>query len=140
MTEPSKKIEQWQQEDAGRLSALFKSKSRLSQAEFGAQYEIGSQGMVWQYLSGRRPLNIKAAGAFARGLGVKIEDFSPEIAKQVVAASKKTGEQPVEPKPWPFDRVDQRKVAALDTGGKARLEAAILIAAAQVGVDIKKTD
>lgn len=87
-TEP-KPIESWQLEDAGRLKAIFdRREPKISQADFGVQYELGTQGMVSQYLLGRRPLNIKAAGAFARGLGVTVETFSPTIAEQINAASR----------------------------------------------------
>lgn len=78
-----RKIESWQAEDAARLKRLFDEKSRLSQEEFGAQFEVGSQGMVWQYLNGRSPLNLSAAIKFARGLGVNVSDFSPALALQL---------------------------------------------------------
>ena len=42
-------------------------------------------------------------------------------------------------KAWPFRSVDEAKVRNLDEIPLAQLEAAILIAAAQVGLDIKKT-
>lgn len=89
-TEP-KTLEPWQNEDALRLKALFdKREPKISQAEFGEKFEIGSQGMVWQYLAGRRPLNIKAATAFARGLGVNVEEISPSIAAEIAAAASHT--------------------------------------------------
>lgn len=89
-TEP-KTLEDWQLEDARRLKVLFDSREpKISQTEFGAKFEIGSQGMVWQYVAARRPLNIKAATAFARGLGVNVEDFSPTIAGQISAAAAQT--------------------------------------------------
>src|SRR3990167_1101145 len=52
----------------------------MSQEEFGAQYGIGTQPMVWQYLNGWRPLNIEAAAKFAHGLRCTIHDISPEMA------------------------------------------------------------
>ncbi|MBY0237884.1 MAG: S24 family peptidase [Burkholderiaceae bacterium] len=88
MKNEPKPLEPWQIEDARALKDLFERREpKISQADFGAQFEIGSQGMVWQYLSARRPLNIKAATAFARGLGVKVEEFSRTIAEQISAAS-----------------------------------------------------
>lgn len=39
---------------------------------------------------------------------------------------------------WPFSQVDEAKARALSDTDRARLEAAILIAAAQVGLDVKK--
>lgn len=54
---------------------------RISQLQFGADHDIGTQGMVWQYLNGERPLGIEAAEKFARGLGVPISAFSPRLAQ-----------------------------------------------------------
>ena len=53
----------------------------MTQAEFGAEYGIGTQPMVWQYLNGWRPLNVEAAAKFARGLRCTINEISPEMAK-----------------------------------------------------------
>ncbi|WP_322997160.1 hypothetical protein [Castellaniella sp.] len=39
---------------------------------------------------------------------------------------------------WPLSEIDEQKVRDLKTGDLCKLEAAILIAAAQVGLDIKK--
>lgn len=82
----------WQIEDAARLKALFDARAeltgkKLSQAEFGEKYGIGTQGMVSQYLQARRPLNVDAAVAFAKGLGVTIDEFSPQLAKSIQHAS-----------------------------------------------------
>lgn len=87
MKKETKPLEDWQREDAERLSALFKKRAGKTQADFGAEFEIGGQAMVWQYLNAHRPLNIKAAQAFAKGLEVDIDDFSPTIAGQIRAAS-----------------------------------------------------
>jgi hypothetical protein len=90
-----KPLEQWQIDDADRLKALFdKREPKISQSDFGSQFELGTQGMVSQYLLARRPLNIKAATAFARGLGVSVADFSPHIAAQINEASLAAGEIP----------------------------------------------
>lgn len=90
-----KPLEQWQVDDANRLKALFDQREpKMSQAEFGSQFELGTQGMVSQYLLARRPLNIKAATAFARGLGVAVVEFSPTIAGQINDASQAAGDIP----------------------------------------------
>ena len=83
----------WQIEDAARLKALFEARTELigkkliSQADFGEKYGIGSQGMVSQYLQARRPLNVDAAVAFAKGLEVAIDEFSPQLASFIQHAS-----------------------------------------------------
>ncbi|WP_144409777.1 S24 family peptidase [Cupriavidus basilensis] len=88
MMRASNSLEQWQVEDSIRLKALYNErKGKMSQEEFGSRFEIGSQGMVWQYLNARRPLNIKAATGFARGLGVDVDTFSPRLAEEIRRAS-----------------------------------------------------
>jgi len=89
-----KVLEEWQIADARNLRQLFDARLEtvaegklISQMEFGAKYGIGSQGMVWQYLNAHRPLNIKAAAAFARGLGVSVAEFSPTLAQQIEDAA-----------------------------------------------------
>ena len=79
------KLEDWQIADAARLKALFEDPQHnlLSQEVFGARFDIGNQGMVWQYLNAKRPLNIRAVAAFARGLGVNIADISPTLAQEI---------------------------------------------------------
>lgn len=72
--------------DAARLKELYTSTPHgLSQAEFGARYEIGSQGMVWQYLNAHTALNAKAASGFATGLGCKVSAFSPRLGAEIEA-------------------------------------------------------
>ncbi|MBB3006018.1 LexA family transcriptional regulator [Cupriavidus alkaliphilus] len=80
-------LEKWQVEDAARLKELFEANAKHSQEEFGRRFEIGSQGMVWQYLNARRALNTKAASNFARGLGIAVDAFSPRLAQEIRLAS-----------------------------------------------------
>lgn len=121
-------------DDAARLKALFKDKAKLTQSEFGARYGIGSQGMVWQYLNGTRPLNVSAAKNFANGLGVSIDDFSPSIAEIINEAGQRTASS----EPWPFSKVDERKLRHLNKTEAAQIEGAILLIAAQLGIDIRQ--
>lgn len=62
------------------LKRLYEERVQMSQAEFGAAFGLGTQGMVWQYLNGYTPLNYDAAAKFAKGLRCTISDFSPEMA------------------------------------------------------------
>jgi hypothetical protein len=70
------------QEEAKRLSELWATRSHPSQAEFGETYGIGNQSAVGQSLRGDTPLSLKAASGFAKGLGCRIEDFSPRLAAE----------------------------------------------------------
>lgn len=126
-------------DDARRLKKLYSERTTLPQAEFGARFDIGNQGAVWQYLNGRRPLNMKAAKGFASGLGVNIEDFSPSIAEVIKAAEAWTGGADDSPE-WPFERLDAKKISSLAGTEKKRIEELVLGAAAQLGLDVKKSD
>lgn len=83
-TDP-RQLEQWQRDDARRLRALWSARPlpKLSQAAFGSQFNIGSQGMVWQYLNGHRALNPRAAAGFALGLKCQVSDLSPRLAREI---------------------------------------------------------
>lgn len=82
-TSKKSKIEPVHIEEAARLKRLFDARSTTSQMKFGADNEIGSQGMVWQYLNARAPLNLDAALKFAKGLGCPVSDFSPRLAESL---------------------------------------------------------
>jgi transcriptional regulator with XRE-family HTH domain len=101
-------LEQWQADDATRLKALFVAKKGvikikdkpLTYDRFAEAFGISSGNMVWQYLSGHRPLNIAAAALFAQGLGTSIGEFSPTLAERAVAHAKATNgalESPSDP-------------------------------------------
>jgi hypothetical protein len=64
------------------LRQLF-DRQPLSQAEFGRAWSLGTGSMVYQYLSARRPLSLRAAVQFARGLNVELEAFSPRLAAEL---------------------------------------------------------
>jgi len=77
--------------ESERLKALYLASNHgLTQAAFGATFEIGNQGAVWQCLNAKQmPISLKAAQGFARGLRCEISDFSPRLAAlaQGIAAS-----------------------------------------------------
>lgn len=80
-------LKPWQEEDARRLRELYKAKVRdaevkLNQTEFGENYKIGTQGMVWQFLNGRTPLHLVAAAKFANGMQCHLDEISPTLAQQ----------------------------------------------------------
>lgn len=81
-----KELEDWQIEDAERLKKLFEAHATKSQQAFGLDSEIGTQGMVWQYLNARRALNLDALFKFAQGLGVEAKIISPTLWKKVEAS------------------------------------------------------
>lgn len=95
MNQKKAKIEPVHIEEAQRLRLLFDARPqpRLSQAKFGETFEIGSQGVVWQYLHARIPLNVEQAVRFARGLNCSVADFSPRLALELSALRDTSHEQ-----------------------------------------------
>lgn len=137
--EPRKaKIEPIHVEESEALARLFKQHSKLSQAAFGAEYDLGTQGNVWQYLKARSPLNISAAVKFANGLGVDVRDFSPRLADEIDQLIEGVPDTEAGSDAWPFKSVSQAKIVALTPKQILDLEAALMDAAFRVGVDILK--
>jgi len=79
------KLTDWQKEDAVRLYRLWNERKPkgMTQLKFGLEYDMGTQGNVNLYLKGKSRLNIHAVGQFAKVLGVKIDEISPNLADQV---------------------------------------------------------
>ncbi|WP_395026572.1 helix-turn-helix transcriptional regulator [Comamonas odontotermitis] len=87
MTEKKAPIADVTAQEAMRLRALWNSTEHPGQAVFGEEFDIGSQSAVGQFLRGLRPLSLKAAIGFARGLKCSIEDFSPRLASTAAQAA-----------------------------------------------------
>lgn len=110
---PKKPLEQWQVEDAARLRALYKSyrtNGGLDQEKFAVAFGLKSQGNMGHYLHGRRPLNLRAAISFARGLGCDIEAFSPTLGAEALPLAGESG--------WPFPDIDPQMFARLSPSQK----------------------
>lgn len=150
------KIEPIHVEESEALKRLFQKHASLSQSAFGAEYEIGTQGMVWQYLNAKSPLNAQAAVKFAKGLGVDVRDFSPRLADEIEALA---GDRPVQDGPantgaearsqkqaginneksdqparWPFSAISEAEVRALPEAARNRLDGALALAIAQMNL------
>lgn len=69
-------------DESRRLAQLWATRSHPTQAVFGETYGIGNQSAVGQFLRGEVPLSLKAARGFAVGLGCRIEEFSPRLARE----------------------------------------------------------
>jgi Peptidase S24-like len=89
------KITDENREESRKLRVIYEGAGHgLTQAEFGERYKIGSQSAVGFFLGGKSAISMKAAVGFADGLGCKIVDFSPRLAREaagVVALMASTG-------------------------------------------------
>lgn len=77
-------------QEAAKLRALWDSTEHPGQTVFGEEFDIGSQSAVGQFLRGVRPLSMKAAIGFAKGLKCRIEDFSPRLAATAAQANSRS--------------------------------------------------
>lgn len=148
---PAKELTQEQREDAQRLRSLFKAWQadqgaaghRATQEELAELLGFG-QSAISQYLNGKIPLNPDAASRFASLMGCGVSAFSPAIAGQIQAMAASAPGTPATVRPmsarapkWPFPRIDPAKIGALRGDDAMRLEGAILLAAAQLRIDIE---
>lgn len=83
MTKKKQPTEQ-QIEESKKLYAIWNSKTKLSQAEFGKLYDIGNQSYVHQCLTGEVALTFKVAMAFARHLNCLLDEFSPRLDFELI--------------------------------------------------------
>lgn len=71
-------------EEAERLRARFNGVNR---AEFARVHHVpGGAAMIYQHITGRRPISIEAAQAYAKGFGCTLEDISQRLADEARAA------------------------------------------------------
>lgn len=114
------KIEPIHLEEAAKLRAIYErvnaGPNKLSQLAFGQQFDIGSQGMVWQYLNGKSALNLEAALKFARGLQCEVADFSPRLAASLTSSAARVAlvHEAREPDARPFIDRDTITVQVFD--------------------------
>lgn len=110
--------------ESERLKAIWlRTSDRLSQAEFGEKFDIGSQSAVTLFLNGRTPLSLKAARGFAKGLGCAISEFSERLAKE----ADKFGEMSSLETDggWPFMHLDKARFDALEEYQKIEIQGVI---------------
>lgn len=80
------------EEEAAKLHARFET---ISQAKFARENKVpGGASMVSQHIKGRRPINLEAAQAYARGFKCSLEEISPRLAEDVKQASTLTHPTP----------------------------------------------
>jgi hypothetical protein len=78
------------EEEAKRLAARFQGVNR---AAFARDFKVkGGQSMIYQHITGRRPISIEAAQAYARGFDCPLEEISPRLAMEAHQALSLTGD------------------------------------------------
>ncbi|WP_259343415.1 S24 family peptidase, partial [Bordetella avium] len=126
------------EEEAENLRARFQGVNR---AAFARENNIpGGQAMVYQHVTGRRPLNLEAATAYAAGFGCSLADISPRLAieagKAAALSSEASPGQANTPYAWPFPSIDESEIRGLPESQLRALEGAIALAVAQLKIGI----
>ena len=58
-----------------------------NRAAFARAYDVpGGQAMIYQHITGRRPMSLEAARCYARGFGVELEEISPRLSQEAKKA------------------------------------------------------
>ncbi|UDG74245.1 S24 family peptidase [Achromobacter sp. 77] len=127
------------EEEASALRARFDGVNR---AAFARDHQVkGGQAMIYQHITGRRPLNLEAAMAYAEGFGCSLADISPRLAaeaqKAAALASESVPPEPVPAAPWPFRTIPEDQLRALPESQLNALEGAIALAIAQMKLGIQ---
>ena len=78
-------------EESRRLKAIYDQRKadgrlKMTQAQIGAEYGIGTQAMVGHCLSGRAAMTLPTAVAWAKLLCCEVADFSPRLAARLANA------------------------------------------------------
>jgi len=127
------------EEEAAALRARFEGVNR---AAFARDHQVkGGQAMIYQHITGRRPIGIEAAMAYAEGFGCTLAAISPRLAAETrKAASLSSGAPLAAPSadaPWPFPSVPASLIKGLAEDQLKRLEGALLLALGQMGIKAK---
>lgn len=77
------------EEEAEKLAARFDGVNR---AKFAREHNVGGGGpMIYQHMTGRRPMNLEAAIAYANGFKCSLAEISPRLAAEAAAANAVSG-------------------------------------------------
>ncbi|WMD20895.1 S24 family peptidase [Achromobacter seleniivolatilans] len=127
------------EEEAAALRARFEGVNR---AAFARDHHVkGGQAMIYQHITGRRPIGIEAAMAYAEGFGCPLAAISPRLAAETQKAASLSAATPVAAtaaeSAWPFPSVSASLIRGLADDQLKRLEGALLLALGQMGVKAK---
>ncbi len=163
---PALPLNQEQKADAARLKVIFKrwQQQRKDAGQPASQDAVASlfgfgQSALSQYLNGSIPLNVQALTKFSSLLNCAPEEISPELAKTIGQYAsytpapslvlKESGALPSynvqksphagAMQPWLFPRIPETQLRALPPADLARVEGALALAMAQLGLGVDVT-
>jgi hypothetical protein len=77
------------EEEAEKLNARFLTVNRAAFARDNGLK--GGQAIIYQHITGRRPISLDAALAYVKGFSCNLEEISPRLAMEVMEAAAKIG-------------------------------------------------
>ena len=85
-------VKYWtQEEESNNLRVRFKNlkaEKNIGQAEFARANDVpGGPSLLSQHIKNRRPMNLEAARAYAKGFGCSIAEISPRLGKELYSAN-----------------------------------------------------
>lgn len=96
------------EEEGQRLAARFEEIT--NRAEFARRHAIkGGASMIYQHITGRRPMSLEAAASYANAFNCKLEDISPRLANEVKSAINQSPKTHVD--------IDTVFISQFNTGG-----------------------
>lgn len=125
------------EEEASALRARFDGVNR---AAFARDHQVkGGQAMIYQHITGRRPMNMEAATAYAEGFRCSLADISPRLAIEAQKAASLAASPAAPPTqaPWPFKTIPEEQIRGLPESQLSALEGAIQLAIAQMKLGIQ---
>lgn len=126
------------EEEAAKLRERFKGVNR---AAFARDHSIkGGQAMIYQHITGRRPMSLEAAASYATGFGCTLAEISPRLALEIDKAATLNPDSVARTGPlkssWPFPSISEKDVRDLKPGQLNALEGAIALAIAQLKLGV----
>ncbi|WP_155637577.1 helix-turn-helix domain-containing protein [Burkholderia cepacia] len=80
----------WTAEEEG--SALGRRFEGIDRADFARRHNLSSSAsLIYQHITGRRPISMKAAVEYAAAFGCPLDEISPRIALEVEEAARLLG-------------------------------------------------
>jgi phage repressor protein C with HTH and peptisase S24 domain len=70
-----------------------------NRAAFARKHNLkGGQSLIYQHITGRRPISLESAQVYADGFNCKLEEISPRLALEIKNAAARSGLNPDHPK------------------------------------------
>jgi hypothetical protein len=124
------------EEEAARLKERFKDVP--NKAAWARDHKLpGGASMLNQHIHGHRPMNMDAALVYKQGFGVRLDEISPRLAKEMADALKRLDESK---QPSLMALLDTSAVVRADDSATAEVNLALTLAQAFEELPVRTAD